>query len=75
MAQPFPVLWGCFVLTALAVELLRWSFACAYWGRLLPVQPVLFQTCLTIAAYPVVSAVLSRLDHRLVRPAAHAARS
>jgi rod shape-determining protein MreD len=76
VAQPFPVLWGCFVLTALAVELLRWSFACAYWGRLLPVQPVLFQTCLTVAFYPLVVAFLSRLDQHLVRPVAHhAARS
>lgn len=76
VAQPFPVLWGCFVLVALAVELLRWSFACAYWGRLLPVEPVLFQSCLTVAFFPVASAVLSRLDQHLVRPVvAHAARS
>ena len=73
-AQPFPVLWGCFVLVALAVELVRWLVACLYWERVLAVEPVLFQTCLTVATYPVVSAVLSRLHQHVILPA-HAARS
>ena len=69
VAQPFPVLWGCFVATALAVELVRWLVASGYWGRLLPLQPVLFQTCLTIAFYPVANALLSRLRHLVPGPA------
>ena len=73
VAQPFPVLWGCFVATALAVELVRWLVASGYWGRLLPLQPVLFQTGLTIAFYPVVNALLSRLRQHVVGTA-HAAR-
>lgn len=75
VAQPFAVLWGCFLLVALAVELARWLTACAYWGRLLPVQPVLLHTVLTVAFYPVVSAVLSRLHQNVVLPGHAAARS
>ena len=66
VAQPFPVLWGCFVLVALAVELVRWAVASLYWSHLLAVQPILFQTFLTVALYPVVSAFLSRLHQHLV---------
>jgi rod shape-determining protein MreD len=69
IAQPFPVLWGCFVATALAVELVRWLVASGYWGRLLPLQPVLFQACLTIAFYPVANALLSRLRQHVIGPA------
>lgn len=74
VAQPFPVIWGCFVAVALAVELVRWLVACLYWSRLLPVQPVLFQCCLTIALYPVVTALLRPLSQHLAVPS-HAARS
>ncbi len=73
VAQPFAVLWGCFVLVALAVELARWLIACLWWRQLLPVEPVLFQTCLTVATYPILSALLSRLNQHVVLPA-HAAR-
>ena len=68
-AQPFPVMWACFVAAALAVELVRWLVASGFWGRLLPLQPVLFQACLTIAFYPVVNAILSRLRHHVPGPA------
>jgi hypothetical protein len=68
-AQPFPVMWACFMAAALAVELVRWLAASAYWARLLPLQPVLFQTCLTIAFYPVANALLSRLRHLVPGPA------
>ena len=73
VAQPFVVLWGCFVLVALAVESVRWLVACLWWRQLLPVEPVLFQTCLTVATYPILSALLSRLHQHVVLPA-HAAR-
>jgi rod shape-determining protein MreD len=75
VAQPFPVLWGCFLLVALAVELARWLTACAYWGRFLPVQPVVLHTFLTVAFYPVVSAVLTRIHQHVVLPVHAAARS
>lgn len=74
VAQPFATLWGCFVLIALAVALIRWLLASLWWGRMFGIQPILFQAVLTIAFYPVVSAVLSVVHHRLVAPA-HAARS
>ena len=74
VAQPFPVIWGCFVAVALAVELVRWLVACLLLepppaGAAGPVPG-----CLTIALYPVVTALLRPLSQHLAGPA-YAARS
>jgi rod shape-determining protein MreD len=74
LAQPYPVLWACFMLVALSIELLRWMVASLYWDTLLAIEPILLQSFLTVAFYPVVSALLSRLQRQLVQPA-HATRS
>lgn len=71
-AQPFMVLWACFALAALAAELARWLVASLWWRHLFALEPLLFQAGLTVAAYPLVSALLTRLNQHVVRRA-HAA--
>lgn len=73
-AQPFAVLWGCFALAALAVELARWLVASLWWRHLFALEPLLFQIGLTVATYPLVSALLTRLHQHVVQKAHAAAR-
>jgi rod shape-determining protein MreD len=40
VGQSFLVVLSCFLLLAPAVEIARWLVACAWWGRLFPIQPI-----------------------------------
>lgn len=75
LAQPFPVIWGCFVLVAVVTAAARWGLASLWWGRLFAVQPVLVETGLTVAIYPVVGLILAQLHQHLSETDGHAARS
>lgn len=74
LAQPFPVIWACFVLVVLATAGIRWLLASLWWGRLFSPDPVLLEAALTVVAYPAIGWLLARLQpHVSVSP--HAARS
>lgn len=72
LRQPFPVVWAGFLLVVLAVATLRWLLASLFWGRVFPLEPVLFEAGLTFACYPPIGWLLARLQRRLV-VAPHAA--
>jgi rod shape-determining protein MreD len=74
LAQPFLVIWACFVLVVVAVGTVRWLLASLWWGRLFALEPVLLEAVLTVAIYPIVGWMLARL-HQHLSVAPHAARS
>jgi rod shape-determining protein MreD len=74
MAQPFLVIWGCFVLVVVAAGAVRWLLASLWWGHLFSIEPALLETVLTVAIYPVVGWLLARV-HQHLAIAPHAARS
>lgn len=74
LAQPFLVIWACFVLVVAATAGLRWLLASLWWERLFSPQPVVLEAALTVAIYPVVGWLLTQL-HQHVSVASHAARS
>jgi hypothetical protein len=49
------------------MELARWLLACAWWGRLFPLQPVVLSLLLTVALYPLVSLLLTRVHNQVPR--------
>ena len=67
VARSFLVVWICFALLAPAVELVRWLLACAWWGRLFPLQPVALSLLLTVALYPLASLLLTRVHNQVPR--------
>jgi rod shape-determining protein MreD len=74
LAQPFVVIWACFVLVVLATGGVRWLLASLWWERLFSPDPVLLEAALTVAIYPAIGWLLARLhQHLSVTP--HAARS
>lgn len=60
--RPFPFVWGCFALVALAAALARWLAASAFGLALIDPSPGLFQAALTAGAFPFVAWLLSRAD-------------
>ncbi|HEX5079356.1 MAG TPA: rod shape-determining protein MreD [Geminicoccaceae bacterium] len=67
VARPFPVIWCCFVLLALAALALRWALCCLWWGRLFAPQPLVFELLLTLAFYPVATLLLARVHNWIPR--------
>jgi rod shape-determining protein MreD len=67
VGQSFLVVLSCFLLLAPAVEIARWLVACAWWGRLFPIQPIALSLVLTTALYPLASLLLTRVDSRIPR--------
>jgi rod shape-determining protein MreD len=65
LAQPFAVIWACFLPVVLLLAALRWALAVLFWGRLFPVEPLLIEAGLTVAAYPLVGWLLTGLQRRL----------
>ncbi|HET6469609.1 MAG TPA: rod shape-determining protein MreD [Geminicoccaceae bacterium] len=61
------VIWLCFGLLALVVAVVRWLVASLWWGRLFALEPLLYETGLTVVLYPLASALLTRLQARLPR--------
>jgi rod shape-determining protein MreD len=74
-AQPFAVVWLCFVPVASAVAAARWLLASLAWGRLFPLEPVALEAGLTVAAYPAIGWLLSRLHQNPPVTMPHAAGS
>ena len=67
VTRPFPVIWCCFVLLALAVLALRWAMCCLWWGRLFAPQPLVFELLLTLAFYPLATLLLARVHNWIPR--------
>ena len=73
LAQPFAVIWACFVLVAVAVAAARWALASLWWARMFAMHPVLVETALTAAVYPLIGLLLAKL-HQHLSETSHAAR-
>jgi rod shape-determining protein MreD len=66
-ARSFLVVLSCFLLLAPVVEIARWLLACLWWGRSLPFQPIVLSLLLTVALYPMVSLLLTRVHNHIPR--------
>lgn len=73
--RSFLVAWACFCPAVVLLLTLRWLLASLYFEHLLAFQPTAFVILLTIAAYPLVSLLLARLQPCLPRIAHAASRS
>lgn len=60
--RPPLLVWGSFLLVAAAAVLLRWLVASVWSLQLFALRPVLFELALTVAIYPLVAALLGRID-------------
>lgn len=69
LAQPFMVIWACFVPMVLLVAALRWVLASLFWSRAFPIQPLLGEALLTLAVYPLVGWLLAGMQRRLAERA------
>ncbi len=65
LAKSFVIIWIYFAFMAAIAECLKWIFACFWYERLLPIEPVMVEWLLTLAIYPFVSLVLSSLNNLL----------
>jgi len=66
LGKPFLVAWSCFALMALAAVLLTWLLCSMLFDHLLPLGPVLFETLMTIAVYPLLSWLFGRTHSALL---------
>lgn len=66
VAQPFAVIWACFVLVAGAVAAVRWAMTSLWWGHIFAVRPVIMEAALTVAIYPVLALILSRVHRHIL---------
>lgn len=64
--QPFPVLWGGFLVFAAATFAVQWLVISLLHGMLLGARPILFQMVLTVASFPVGSYLLAWVHRALV---------
>lgn len=62
--QPLLIAWACFLPAAMVVTALRWALLSLLLGRTVPLEPVLIETGLTFAAYPIVAGILGVLQRR-----------
>ena len=62
MARASSVVWAAFAVTAVTVGLIRWLLGTSFWESPLPFQPFMFETAFTVAIFPLVSWLLSRLQ-------------
>jgi len=66
--SPFMVVWACFALTTAVALGLRWLIATLWWQHVMPLGPSLFEACLTVLVYPLISSLLARTIPVLPRP-------
>jgi rod shape-determining protein MreD len=59
--RPPLLVWGSFLLVAAAALLLRWLVASVWSLQVFALRPVLLELALTVAAYPLVAALLGRV--------------
>jgi len=62
----FTVVWLGFLAVAAAAAVLQWGVVCLFYGMLFDVRAFLFQGVLTVAVYPVVSYLLTRIQRTLL---------
>lgn len=67
LPRSFPVIWACFTLLAPIALIIRWSIVSVWWAHVFALPPLLVELLLTIAAYPVVSLLLSHIHNRVPR--------
>jgi rod shape-determining protein MreD len=67
VTRSFLVVWSCFVLLAPPVEAARWLLSSLWWGHLFAFRPMLLELLVTLALYPGVSWLLSRLHNQVPR--------
>ena len=63
-AQPWPVVWACFLPAAIMVAGLRWGLVSLVLGRVFPLPPVMLEAGLSFLAYPVVAGLLALVQRR-----------
>lgn len=62
----FTVIWVGFLMVTAGAAALQWGIVSLFYGMLLDVRAFLFQGVLTVAVYPVVSYLLSRVQRMLL---------
>ena len=66
--KAFGVIWWSFSLVAFIAAILSWVIVCGLNVTLISPVAVLFQTALTIGAFPFMVSFLARVQHALLRP-------
>jgi rod shape-determining protein MreD len=66
MMRGFTVIWVGFLVVAAAAAALQWGVASLFYGMLVDVRAFLFQGVFTVAVYPVVSYLLTRIQRMLL---------
>ena len=66
--KAFGVIWWSFSLVAFIAAILSWVIVCGLNVTLISPVAVLFQTALTIGAFPFMAWFLARVQHALLRP-------
>ena len=66
--KAFGVIWWSFSLVAFIAAVLSWTVVCALNMTLISPVAVLFQTVLTIGAFPFMAWFLARVQHAVLRP-------
>lgn len=62
MARASSVVWAAFAVAAIVVGMVRWLLGTSFWESPLPIRPFLFEIAFTVAVFPLVSWLLSRLQ-------------
>jgi len=66
--KSFAVIWWCFSLVAIVVGVMAWIIVCALNTTMLNPMPGMFQSLLTIGAFPFMVWLLARAQHLLLPP-------
>ncbi len=74
LAGSFGAMWAGCLVVAIAIALVRWALATAWWAHAFALRPDLFQTLVTAALFPPVAWLLLRCQP-LLPPVSHASRS
>lgn len=64
--KPFIVSWYGFAFCFTSAELIRWLLVSVYYSRFLPISGVLFLCLFTIAGYPVVSWINTKIQYYMM---------
>jgi len=67
--KSFLIGWWGFAVLVIPATLLSWLTASAYHGEFIALQPLVFQTLLTVAVYPPLAWLFGQVERHLPRPA------
>jgi rod shape-determining protein MreD len=67
VTRSFLVIWSCFLLLAPPIEAARWLLSSLWWGHLFAHRPMLLELLVTMALYPGISWLLSRIQNQIPR--------